>query len=180
MAASIMSPVLIMSSSGVLCAITMRAPVLSSDILRQASVRSFTASLPFMAPFFLPRTLSIMALLFALFMYLFPRFIRNFLISGWNMTISARTPTSRTVSISAVISLMLNADTRTRIRYSDTMATKMLIADEPLSHLKARNMIRPSSRMSRMSANDICRKPNNASNMCTFLYICANIRNFII
>ena len=78
------------------------------------------------------------------------------------MTISASTPTSRIMSIIAVISLMLNAPTSTLIRYSETMAMKMLIAEEPLIHLNRKNMIRPSRTMSRMSAMDSSMKPKNA------------------
>ena len=88
------------------------------------------------------------------------------------MTIRARTPTSSTVSIKAVISLMLKAETSTRIRYRDTIATKMLMAEDPLNHLKAKKMMSPRRSMSRTSAMDISRNPKSASSMIP-LYISA-------
>ena len=169
MPASILSPVLMMSSSVFLCAMTISAPVLSSDILRHASVRSFTSSLTVTCFFSFPVSLSIIALPLALFMYLFPSLIRNFLISGWKITMIASTPTSRIMSIMALMSLMSNAPTMTRIIYNDTMATKILMAEVPRSHLNNRKMIMPSSRMSRMSATFICRKSKAASSI--YLYI---------
>ena len=171
--ASILSPVLIMSSSGVLCAMTISAPVLSSDILLHASVRSLTSSLEdtVLLPL-LPRMRLRNFCPRALLIYLFPSLMRNLRISGWNMTMSARTPTSSIMSMIAVMSLMLNAPVSTLIRYSDTMAMKMLIAEVPRIHLNMKNMIRPSRIMSRMSARDSSRKPRKASGVIP-LYISA-------
>jgi len=86
------------------------------------------------------------------------------------MTMIARTPTSSTVSMIAVISLMLKADTRTRTIYRDMMAMNMLIADVPFIHLKATYMIMASRSMSSMSVKDSCRKPKMSSNI-SVLYI---------
>ena len=164
MAASILSPVLMISSKGFLCAITISAPVFSSPILRHASVRLFTASpaVPRLLPARRPSILSAKALPRVLLMYRFPSLMRNLRISGWNITIRARTPTSRTVSMSAVISLMLKAETTTRMMYSDMIATNMLMAEEPLIHLNMMNMISARRSMSRMSASDNCRNPKIA------------------
>ena len=54
----------------------------------------------------------------------------------------------------AIMSRMLNAPTITLIRYSDTMETKMLMADVPLIHLNMMNIRRARRSMSRMSAKD--------------------------
>ena len=140
-AESILSPVLMMSSNEFLCAMTIRAPVFSSDILRHASVRLFTSSLALIWVFCLPVSLSMMALPLALFMYLFPSLMRNFLISGWKITMMASTPTSSIMSMIATMSLMSKAPTITRIIYKDTIAMKMLMAEVPLSHLNTRNII---------------------------------------
>ena len=85
------------------------------------------------------------------------------------MTISASTPTSSTMSRIAVISLMLNAPTSTRMRNKETIATKILIADVPLIHLNITKMISPNRIMSRMSASDISRKPKNASGVIPYI-----------
>ena len=102
-------------------------------------------------------------------MYLFPSLIRNFLISGWKITMMASTPTSSIMSMIATMSLMSNAPTMTLITYNDTIATKMLMAEVPRSHLNSRKMIMPSRRMSSMSATFICRKSKAASSI--YLYI---------
>ena len=176
MAESMRSPVLMMSSSGELWEITTSAPVFSSDILLHASARSFTSSFTVMlTDVLLPNILLRIIFPLLLFMYLLPRRMRNFRISGWNMTISARTPTSRTMSMMAVISLMLNAPTSTLMMKSDTIATKMLMADVPFIHLNMKKMISPRSTMSRMSAKDISRKPNKASGVIPYKYIRAKI-----
>ncbi len=64
--------------------------------------------------------------------------------------------------MSAVISLMLKAETTTRMMYSDMIATNMLMAEEPLIHLNMMNMISARRSMSRMSASDNCRNPKIA------------------
>ena len=83
----------------------------------------------------------------------------------------------------ASMSLMLNVETSTLIRYSDTMATKMLAADDPFSHLNARKITIPSRNMSRMSVKDMCMKSKTPSiiylyyiraKILNILYICRN------
>jgi hypothetical protein len=86
------------------------------------------------------------------------------------MTISARTPTSSTVSRSVAMNFIPKAPTNIRMKYSDTMATKMLIAEDPLIHLKRMKIRIARSNMSRMSVNDISKNPKNARYIPYILY----------
>ena len=133
---SIRSPVSMIYSSEILWGRTIRAPVLLSDMDRQASVISLTNSLSI--PFSLmPRSLPrkdwlVRASLWA------PRRLRKWRISGWKITISASTPTSMNVPSRALISCMLKAATTTRRRNRIIRAMKMFIAADPRIHRNAR------------------------------------------
>ena len=108
MLASILSPVSITKSRLIWWGITMSAPVFCSDIVLHASVISFTAPLSSGLASF-PRNLFRKFLAPAPNLELLPNFIRKCRISGWNMMITASTPTSMNVPSNALTSFIFNA-----------------------------------------------------------------------
>ena len=74
------------------------------------------------------------------------------------------------VSRSVVMNFMPSALTRMRTKKSETIATKMLIAEEPLIHLNRMKIRMARSNMSRMSVNDISKNPKNARYIPYILY----------
>ena len=81
------------------------------------------------------------------------------------MTIRAMTPTSSNCPRIADISLILNAATTTLAIYSDIIATKMLIAEEPLIQRNTTYIIRATRIMSSTSINDRFRNPKIANSI---------------
>ena len=176
-AASILSPVAMMSSRGVACGITISAPVFDSDILRHASVISLTALLSIRSLLTLRNSLFSRLLVCTFTLVPLPSLVRNLLISGWNMTIRASTPTSSTMSMMVAVSLMPSTVTANLMRYRERMATNMLHADDPHSHLNSRKIISDISSMSRTSSSESLRNPNNARAIAIpLLYTGAKIR----
>ena len=122
-----------------------------------------------MAWFLFPKSFSAKDFPLAPSMYLLPILMRNLRISGWKITIRAITPTSRTMSRSALMSLILKAATNTLIMNNDMIARKILMADEPLIQRNTTKIIKASSSTSRTSASDTCKKLNIPSTIQLFI-----------
>ena len=132
--ASTTSPVSTIWSMDEVCANTISAPVLVSLILRQACVISSRVSNG-ISSCLLPKMSPMILRLSPPFIYLFPKWSRKRLISCWNNTIIAITPTPKICPRIAESKLMFKALTIIHATYIIIMPEKMLIAAVPLMSL---------------------------------------------